>query len=359
MKRIIFIGLAAAATLLFFSACVDNSYDLDKVDTTMTILPGLTIPLNYSTDPTNIADSFFDNASPNFKDDDEGVVTIGNRNEKNLIVVEIPGSELSKLTRINMPGTIEIACGSLLADLVPGASLSVDASPVCKVCNPLNHSLQLSGKAICGGNTVSFGPYEVPAGTSKVALKEKAVVDMLNPVTSDILLTELVLDGVLPTDGSPATRADDSYVFSIQGYIPMEFEAGDEINVSIALDDISEADIQEIADNYGVSVKSFILNMDITNNAPFELSANASALSSGQQATASIDPAVAAGTVESPVTTRTAVTVTLPDGVSDLTGIKLYVKAKAKASPSEIKAEHTLTFKTIDVVFNKGIQVNL
>ena len=168
---------------------------------------------------------------------------------------------------------MEIACGSLLEDIIPGAVFRLDASPVCSVTNPLNHPLKFSGKARCGGKEVAFGPYEVPAGFSKVKLEDDALKVFLNPVESDIVLFDMVLDGVLASDAVPMTKSSGEYVFDITGYIPLEFEAGDEISVSVPLEDVSEVDIKEVADEYGVDVKSFILNVDVVNNAPFELTA--------------------------------------------------------------------------------------
>ena len=360
MNKNLFFRIGAAfALMLGLSACVDENYDLSKVDTTMTIIPGLTIPLDVQPDPVGLSETFFKTSNPVIDEGEDHSMIIGNIDGRNNIRVGVPADEIGRQHFIKLPGFVEISCGSLLEDIIPGAVFRIDASPVCNVTNPLNHPLKLSGKARCGGKEVAFGPYEVPAGFSKVKLEDDALKVFLNPVESDIVLFDMVLDGVLASDAVPMTKSSGEYVFDITGYIPLEFEAGDEISVSVPLEDVSEVDIKEIADEYGVDVKSFILNVDVVNNAPFELTATASALTGGKMASATMDPAIAAGSIESPVTTRTAVTVILPDGVTDLTEIELHIKAKAMADPSYIKSNHTLTFKPIDLVFNKGVQISL
>lgn len=358
MKKSIFFALSAAA-MLCFTACVDESYDLSQVDKTITIIPGLTIPLNNEGSPTNLYESFFKNTKPDIKGDDEGVMTIGSRHNQNRVWIDIPKENIGVMKEITMPWNISIECASLLADIIPGAVINLDASPVCEVTNPLKHALQLSGKAKCGSRIVPFGPLEVPAGTNKIRIEDKSIAEFLHPVKENITLTDLVLSGVLATDSEPATKAEASYTFDITAYIPMEFNEGEEINVAVPLDDISEGELKQFADENEISFKSFILNVDVTNNAPFEITATASATSGGNKASASISPAVAAGSVASPAITRTAVTSDLPEGVTDLSDIYVYIKAKATASPSVLKEEHTLTFKAIDIVFNKGIQLEL
>lgn len=352
--KLVAIFMLIAATC----ACINEQYDLSDIDTEMTVLPGLSIALeNTDNKVVSITNNVVNNADRLVDKMDEGTVVIG-KTTGSLAYTEKEPEELYQDAVIEIPGAIDINVSSFVGEVLPRATVYLPIRPVLEVDNPSTSAMLLTGEATCSGETVAFGPYEVPAGRSSVILEDPAILSFFAPVRGNLMISDLKLQVLSPV--GPTTKADHYYTFSVQGYAPLSFEPGDEIQIEYPWDEdkLASYDIAKLADKYGVSVESCQVSIDVTNNIPVEITASASAKLNNGKASAHLMQPIAAGSVTSPRTTRVIADATIPEGASSVSEAVIYVTAKVNGNETvNITEDHTLSFQLVEAIFSSGITV--
>lgn len=195
------VQIAAVALAVLTASCINNDYDLTKLDTTVTVLPGLTIPISVGDDQAiSLSDKFINDADNHSGTDSEGAIVIG-RKEDNQVTVNAPSVE------------------------------------------EIQKSMKTGGE-----NTVKVGPYKVKGGESRIVIDYPEVETFFSPVKHNISISDMMLT-CEETDGSAsfAIRAEGSGQISVYGYVPMEFQAKIESGKKFTMEyQVKEEDLQKI-----------------------------------------------------------------------------------------------------------------
>lgn len=375
MKRLP-VQIAAVALAVLTASCINNDYDLTKLDTTVTVLPGLTIPISVGDDQAiSLSDKFINDADSHSGTDSEGTIVIG-RKEDNQVTVNAPSVEeiqesmKTGKVEIEIPGTILIPCADEFSRLLPGATFFIPLKPVVEINNPTEYPMDFTATLTCGENTVKVGPYKVKGGESRIVIDYPEVETFFSPVKHNISISDMMLT-CEKTDGSAsfATRAEGSGQISVYGYVPMEFQAKIEsgkkftVEYQVKEEDLQKIDIAQLKEDYGFSVPVFTASADITSNIPMTISASATATvntlkkSDRKEGPFSFDKAIAAGSISSPVTTSVSAEVSLDKDTQSFSSIVI----KAECTPSEgfaLTTDHILSYSNLKIVFTEGVTIN-
>lgn len=339
--------------LLLSQSCVNTDYDLNKLDSSMTLIPGLTIPINVeSSESLSLLNDVLKN-SDDLAVSETGDIVI---KESSPVEVSIAAEDITEQTRIEITDIVTIPVQKALNQLLKGMKLTIPRYPVIEVFNPVDYGLQLTGKAKLGNDVIEFGPIPVASGQSRVELTDSRIKDFMSPVKGDIVIFDMVIEGFKSDTNSIHTKAPEVYVFTIAGILDLTLSKGDVIDFDYEVGDVSQDEIRNFSEEFGIEFKSCTVNVEITNNTPFEFSATASGNSGA--ASASTNGTVAPGSLDKPVTSKIAVSLDLPSGVQDINNITVSIHAVASQTPSTINKDHTLNFKLVDVVFSDGVSID-
>lgn len=365
------VQIAAVALAVLTASCINNDYDLNKLDTTVTVLPGLTIPISAGDDQTiSLSDKFINDADSHSGTDSEGTIVIG-RKEDNQVTVNAPSAEeirermKTDKVEIEIPGTILIPCADELSRLLNGAAFYIPLKPVVEINNPTEYPMDFTALLTCGREVVKIGPYKVNGGLSKVTVADEAVKKFFSPVRDNISISGMKLTCVQGAQetASLSTRAGSNEI-SVYGYVPMEL-TGEEIviNYPIKEEDLAEIDIAQLKQDYKFTLPEFTASARITSNIPMAISASATANVITSSATVkeqgpfSFDKAVAAGTLSSPVTTEISASVKLDADTESFSSIVITAVCTPDGAFS-LKPEHTLAYSDLVITFTEGITIN-
>lgn len=370
MKRIP-VQIAAAALAALVAGCINNDYDLSKLDTEVTVLPGFTVPISITEDEVlNLNDGFLNDAGSHSGTNEEGTIVIGTK-EENQVSVTAPSAEEIQETiksgnlEIEIPGVISIPCADELSRLLPGATFSIPLKPVVEISNPTEYPMDFTALLTCGGEVVKIGPYKVNGGLSKITVTDEAVKKFFAPVKDNISISEMKLTCVQGAQGAASfrTRAASNQI-SIYGYVPMELiEKEIVITYPVKEEDLAEIDIAQLKQDYKFTLPVFTASANITSNIPMAISVsatakvNTSSATDKEQGPFSFDKAVAAGSPDSPVTTGISASVSLDTDTESFSSIEI----TAVCTPDEafaLKSDHTLSYSDLVITFTEGITIN-
>ncbi len=365
------VQIAAAALAALVTGCINNDYDLSKLDTEVTILPGLTVPISITENEVlNLNDDFLNDSESHSGTNEEGTIVIG-RKEENQISVAAPSSEEIQETikagdlEIEIPGVISIPCADELSRLLPGATFSIPLKPVVEISNPTEFPMDFTALLTCGGEVVKIGPYKVNGGLSKVTVTDEAVKKFFSPVKDNISISGMKLTCGQGAQGAASfrTRAASNEI-SVYGYVPMEL-IGEEtiITYPVKEEDLAELDIAQLKEDYKFTLPIFTASAKITSNIPMAISAsatakvNTSSAADKAQGPFSFDKAVAAGSPDSPITTEISASVSLDEDTVSFSEIVITAVCKPDGAFS-LKPEHTLSYSDLIITFKDGITIN-
>lgn len=370
MKRIP-VQIAAVALAALIAGCINNDYDLSKLDTEVTVLPGFTVPISITEDEVlNLNDGFLNDAGSHSGTNEEGTIVIGTKEENQLSVTAPSAEEIQETIKsgnleIEIPGVISIPCADELSRLLPGATFYIHLKPVVEINNPTEYPMDFTALLTCGGEVVKIGPYKVNGGLSKVTVADEAVKKFFSPVRDNISISGMKLTCVQGAQetASLSTRAGSNEI-SVYGYVPMEL-TGEEIviNYPIKEEDLAEIDIAQLKQDYKFTLPEFTASARITSNIPMAISASATANVKTSSATVkeqgpfSFDKAVAAGTLSSPVTTEISASVKLDADTESFSSIVITAVCTPDGAFS-LKPEHTLAYSDLVITFKEGITIN-
>lgn len=292
MKRT---SLFAMAALVLFAAtsCVDESYDLEKLDLEMTLIPGISIAVDQNLDMIG-ADGIFNVKGSDIKPDSNGDYNISMK--KTSASLNVDGSAIQRRTvmqdaRIVVPVTgvpdFLKACRTRFMLHEPKLTFAVD--------NPLGCDVVMNAVAKANGERVPFS-VELPAGAKgyAVSVTGAEMGRLFCPIPDEIIVEEMSFDAGVATK---ATALDATYSFGITANadVKLEFEPGSEVEFEC---EINLADFGFSPDMIHINVSAFNVDASISSSIPMTFTATA--LANDGQSSFEIDTPIQGGAIGCP-----------------------------------------------------------
>lgn len=349
MKHTFTILLTAALAV----SCINSNYDLSKVDDTVTILPGLTVPVKPTGDNTLRLDSGFVNAEGSHSTTTpNGTILIGRRDE-NSVSATVPGD----FSVISLPGEVTIPCADEFARLMKGVTFSIPLNPIIEICNPTAYTMDLTATVRCGDHTKEVGPYSVPAGTTKINVT--GIQEFFTPIRENIVISEMKLSRT--GDTRALTRAQDNTI-SAYLYLPLDARQGQTITVDYPVEEsyLRKTNMDKLREKYGFTLPEFLVSANITSNIPMNVSASASACIDTPDGPRQQGPYAFKDTIKagdgSAVTTSVEVEVKVDSDALSFTQIVIHAECTPTRDFS-LTTDHCITYDNLQVKFTDGITV--
>lgn len=325
------------AGALAFSSCIDEDYSLENLDTTVTVLPGLSITVDTTVDVP---------LSDILEEGEEGPVSV---TENGSYAIdgscwrgndfEIPAEVFKESSAISIPN--EFLFSHYVLPQYGGGLIRMH-SPICiEVENPTDEELEM--RAVVNGKNkrIEVSGIMLKPGKQTVTLDDEAVKELFCPFDSDVIVDNIVL--YRKSAGSPAVKTlgtPSSYVFSFNAELPMVFRAGDGLEFIYHTDVMDESGVIDAIEDTGMDVTSFELQLSITSTLPFDITLSANTQSEQGDGSITLDKTIAAGSLGHPVTTDLNLIAKLPYGINSLLSIGTELSAIV---PSTVKGDVTLT----------------
>ena len=332
--------IPSAALLIFAAACnpitVDDNYDIDNIDKTVTVLPGVTVTYEQEVLDMNIGellgeaaggDSFlkvadpgdpiFDegdlyfsqvgsakNISPNVDDLYNGSGNASFKNALSVYMVDVPGMlNVSNQYNLSNPCIALQVGSSWIQPMEMDVTLLVGGSPLTALNVPL---------AAAASQTVylsALGGYSGAANTSDFQVPGFA--EAISPLPYNITVSEVVIRGQGTVAYTPGTPVNLSLTASF--ILPAAFKSPSSFGSALAFSGVK---VTPNSDDFKVSIHTISAHFVAVNTAPVNISVT------GQpNDDVSISfPTISAGSLASPVTTEGDVTLTYKsyDAISSL-----------------------------------------
>lgn len=349
MKKNLIRAVTLVSVIAALTGCVNKDYDLNALDTSMTILPGLKIHVNQDNDKNVIKDQSFLLKDETVKQlSDNNLAISGNSNSPKNSKSSYKGGG-----RIEFETPLYICTASWLNELLPGAILNAPIIPVIEVTNPTGIEMELHGTAKCGDSSVEFGPYAVKEGINRINLDKQDIINFFLPVLYDVEISGLTLtwDAL---SSSPAENED----FTVEAYAPLTFRPGDRIFLEYPCSEkfLSSIDIQEKAEKHHISVESLSVNINVMNSFPLDINISATGELDNGSASASISPWISAGSTDNPVKSSVTVKADLPKGALSFKNATVCVEGKVPGDRAvSISSDQNFSYSIVDIVLDSGI----
>lgn len=381
MKRlpglILYVALATVSV-----SCINSDYDLDKLDTSVTLLPGLSITVNSDNEELiGLNKDFIDAPGSHTTTKEDGTIVIGKKEENRITVSPPTDEEIDRKLKfepviLDIPGKIELPVATEFKRLLKECRFTIPLQPMIEVENPLTHEMEFTAEISCENVKKEIGPLPIKSGRTTIGIIDDDIRHFFTPIKGDITISEMKLtckegkgssnSGKEKSAAGGARKAAESrQAISIYGYLPLELQessiaAGEPIIIEYSLpkSDLDKLDMNELKEKYGFEIPVFTASADITSNIPVALNGSFSAVTNVKaEGPFATDKAVAAGAVGSPATTNVSAFISLDAATQTFSEFSIKLEG-VPAQPFSFTTDHTLSYSNLKVCFNEGVTIN-
>jgi len=375
MEKKLFTFFTLASAFVLCSGCIDNSYNLDELNTEMTLLPGITVPVDYSTKPSDL-NSLLSDTEAEVKKDESGNYVIEGTSSKELQAT-VSSEKFEEAQPIAIEGYIDITFDKIpnyLKNLKPGSPLKAPAINF-GISNPTGSEVILKCRITNGTKSEIINNIIVsPASGTQVIKVEDSKLDNLfiGSVPGKLTITDMSIKKLDSQTRSiisdrPVNASD--FVFNIGAMctLPITLKPGAGIIISYELL-LTEADLKIFTDA-NADMTSFSAEGTVTSTFPLTISpefvgTNVSGNSVGSASflytfNDAFVSAVQPGTEASPAITGVKAAVTLTDKIANVR--KLSIKLNAdNIGPEEVTLndKQTLGFHVASLIADGGVTIS-
>ena len=338
MNKLKIKSFALAALCALAAVACDPDYNVDPgktdpqnpdkpgpvIDPTISILPSVSLGVNRQVDLT--VQEFVPKGYERIKTDkkDDFYIECHNDGAADTLLTK---DAFEAASAVAIPAEFKIPF-DLLPDYLEG-QLNLQCPVVFDVENPMDEPLLLSAKIRNASKEVKVSDILVEAGKTQVVV-DSVVTPLLQPFSSDLHITDVVLSRVKPSEDNggqaePASVSD--FKFSVFPFMPLRFYAGDVIEFTYGADLFEKAKIKEFIEDNKLDSKYTKMSFEISvvNSIPFDLYISSKpGLASGSL---SLSDKIAAGTPEAPVTSKLTLSTEFKKSIKDIYSLQLVVKA--------------------------------
>lgn len=349
------IAFVAAAA----SSCINEDYDLAKLNPEMTVIPELTVPVNKEIEGLG-AQTLMSLKGTSVKADKDGNYTLTNVKGAT-VKMTLSGSSLSE--GIAVSDTIGIAFKN-----VPSFLQSEDCG--FKLCRPQmrfvasnssSNEIVMTARATAYGEAIQTKSENsrtveltavIPAGASSatVLAECEGLEALFSPVPEYIKVDDIVFHSAEEINTK-------SVKVSLQGgaEIPLCFEAGSSVIVDYTVD-VKKLGID--LSSYGVNTEKFSADCKVKSTFPMDF--DVEVLVSGPQAEVELDRIIEGGSIEAPSTTDVKANFSCDGNINDIKTVTLHVKATNRSMEDiTLTQDMSLSVAVSEIFLTEGITLSL
>lgn len=353
---------------------VDDRYDLDKVDPTVTVVPGVTVDVNQEFTYTigdffvdaDVSDTFFwmapdddpvfdagdlvfhkdgrtSNISPTVEALFEDAGPAKFQNPFTIYMVDVPGlldfSDRYTLTNpcLKLQFTSSIAA-SMLMDITISFAGTAKVLKGVPYAARTSQTVYISAKGgYAGGRT----------GESDFVFPEMSA--LMSPLPYETKISSIVFRPD-PSASAPAYAPGDVVNMSVlpSMIIPADFTAPSRFYVSVTPDGFKVTPTS----SYKVGIYAISAHVEVVNTIPFDLS-----ITGQPNANVKLDmPVIKAGSLEAPVTTEGDISIEYSD-YSSISTLVADLAAEVTSLKSQLNSKQGLTLRLKSVTIPEGVEI--
>lgn len=327
----------------FSASCVDQTYDLSKLNSEVTVFPGLSVPVPEGMKAgasVTVSDLF--SIPKNLKTNENNALV-----EKfgGSVSEEFPASDIELGVKLTSPIRIKPS-NNFASFQSKDCDIRFSTLPLSfSMVNPCGMPVSVEAKVTVGGKSkmISF----VLTENSEVQEKTIEIADIVNFFPEEIVISDIVLKAVQAKSVN-VQKTSGKYSVSISSslLLPFEFMPGSVLSFSTTLNDLS-LDLREL----GVNTSHAIIKLLVSSTFPLSFEGKAS--SGDGKASVTISP-VKANTSNQEVTIEAKA----DKGISTISSVSFTVKASNDTDKVAIisdKAGLDVTVK--EITFPNGIDI--
>lgn len=342
--------LSAGVLLCVCASCINEDYSLKNLDTSVTVLPGLTVNPDQS---FTLDFSGISNGSGNH----DGIPSGGDGtfylpgDAIGTGSLEIPGGDGP--SRISFDGlAFSISRSTVLPLDIQDGDFNLHL-PVClEISNPTGITFQLSASLFAGSRRASVSGVAVVPGQSVVTLDTDDVRNLFCPFTDNVLIQDIVLTkpagAVMPPSGGS---------FTMSAFAPLILMPGDNMSIRSGFELMDNMGIFDIEQALGFNITAFSAVLAVSNSIPLDFSFSIVQGAGGFEGELTADKKIAAGTPASPTLTELNIKVRTDRGslCSSMGFVIEAVVPESFKSPVAISREGGIEVKVKSVTLDSGI----
>lgn len=344
--------LFAVALCAILTSCIDQNYDLSKIrKDSIDLTREVKVEVNQTTNSP--VGSLLGFADGDLKTDADGNYVIGVENGKHLQTT-VSNDELKSGMKMIIEGEFCLKETDVPQIMKNSAGYAVPFYIVVE--NPSQETVDFFGKISRGDRSSDFGPVQLAPGINNIDLRTcPEAVTFLKSIDNDVTVNTLSVCGKNATKSLAASETIE-YTFDVTATLPLSLEPGFEYETTVTLDDLNVTDIKKYLSDNQMDAKDFTVNGSVVSQVPMAVTAVLECIyNDGTPGTVTLNPEVAAGTVESPATTDITIKSDLSAGLSDVKEAVVRIHGRVPAEkfsdPVTLNANQNfqITLKDIDV----------
>lgn len=311
------------ATGAVLQSCINQDYSIKEIDTTMTVLPGLSVPLNHTIEVS------IDDIIGAFNMDCILVDNAGNyvlKTETQSETAHIDGRVADYDFTVGISKTFTFPASAISQELKAG-SYSLHCPIEVIVDNPTILTFRMSALVHTedGSGSVEVSDLTVNPGNNVIELKRDDVMALFNPFDSSVIVSDILLTHISQGASEPLAMDTSDYTFTFSVNLPLKLMPGDGIEYSCNTDILKDSGLIDVLEDLDFEVDNVRLKSSADSRVPFEL--ELSAEDAGLGTIFSLDRKISAGDLDAAAATDFDVFATMPDNYNSLEEIRMHIKA--------------------------------
>ena len=350
-------SVLVVGAILFVPSCIKEEYSLKNLDTTVTILPGLSVPLDkeYELPVLKALGTVKNNEDQVLTVDDKGnyrcPCTFNGSTDFRLSAQEFLRTSMYGFNNTEL--VFPFAGGPM--DPLVKSGTYMDSPVILQIDNPTGIDLALGGAVLNENKDYALVTgVKVPAGKSELVLDSEDVKNVFRPLPAMAYVYRFFVQKAI-TD-VPKTASE--YVFKVTAEVPLAIMAGGVVEYDYSCDMVKEFGLDKLIDEVDFDFDDIDLELEVENRTPFDVTPVLDQSASEFKGTIEGFKEIAAGAPEKPVITTMNLRVSSIDAKA--TGMTFHVSASVPASfaPSAaLNKQQKVIFRAKSITFNKGITI--
>lgn len=351
---------AAALLASVFTSCINEDYDLTKINTEMTVLPELSVPVSKEIEGLG-ANTLMNLSGSSVKADSEGNFSISSA-KSSMANMTLSAESLSNGVTVN--DTLHIAFNGVPSFLQSEDCAFSLSNPQIRfsATNPSTSDLVIKARATAYGEAIVLTRSEatrsaeitavIPAGAynTTVFAESASIEGLFSPIPEYITIDEIEII-------SSEEVSAENVKLSLQGSanVPLCFEAGSSVTVDYTIDTKS---LGIDLSGKNISTGDFKAACSVISTFPLDFDVEVSV--AGPATSVSLDKVIGGGSIDCPATTDLNANFSCEGNITDINKVTLHITATNKSGENvTLNDSMALSIAISELLLTDGITVSL
>lgn len=352
-------ALCLLALGVLLPSCIEQDYSIKDIDTTMTVLPGLTVQLNSSVE-IGILDLLSLSEQDFVKVDKDGNYEFRTDTYSNTFYLD--DFDLISGFKWDIYREFILWDYYIKPELRKG-TYSMHCPIRISVVNPTCLTLTMSALIHTQdySRSIQISDIVVKPGSNSIDLKRDDIMDLFNPFESTVVVSDISLSYRRQGTTAVDLNLDQEYCFDFSVSLPLMFMPGDGFEYEFYSDVFNDSEFLDNLYGMGFRVEKMNVDASVENRIPFDINLSAEDNEDSWAAKITFDRDIEAGNQNVPVKTDMGISFLLPDGADSLNEPKLHIKARVPEKYSDgimLNENQKLILNMGTVEFKDGVILN-